>query len=680
MSAEEKVTRSLLRYFTFPDGSTGAMITLDNGLDHNRPNTYSAGGIQSLMDALDDVERSEAKALLITGKPYSFCAGADLGPGGIMASGKTPRQIAEMGHEAYARVADLKIPSFALINGMALGGGFELALNCTYRTISTAAGVVALPEIHLGLIPGWGGAYLLPRLIGPKNAVKVIIENPLSNNKMLKPHEAAELGIADALIPSATFVADSIAWAHKVVTGQISVPRPDHTADEDGWDEAITRAKAFVKAKTHNAFPAPLRAIQLLEDARTNSRDEGFEAEDDALVALLGTPQLRASLYSFNLITRRSKKPVGVPEGAEALPVTRVGVVGGGLMASQIALLFASRLRSSVAMVEVDQERADAAAGRVRGLLEADVKKGRKTPAVAAALGSAITTSADMASLANCDLVIEAVFEEMSVKKDVFAKLEDVVSDQCLIVTNTSSLSVNEMSSHLRHPERVVGIHFFNPVAVMPLVEIIPTERTNDVTLATAFAVAGKLKKTAVKVVDSPGFVVNRILLRELAVLFAMVDDGLSIEAVRRSTDKLGLPMDPIELLDLVGPAVGLHVNETMHHAYPTRFKLSNFLTQVVGNKITKLLDDNGAVKPEVAALLPAESSLTVDDARLALENALVEELDIMLTEGVVDDVSQIDLCMLVGAGWPFAIGGGSPYLDYTGASTRVRGKAFGAA
>ena len=680
MSAEEKVTRSLLRYFSFPDGTTGALITLDNGQDYNRPNTFSAGGIQSLNDAIDEVERSDAKALLVTGKPYSFSAGADLGPGGIMSSGKTPRQIAEMGHEAYRRLGEMKIPTIALINGPAFGGGFELALNCQYRTISTAAGAVALPEVHLGLIPGWGGAYLLPRLIGPRNAVKVIVENPLSNNRMLKPQEAADLGIADALLPAATFVADSIAWAHKLVTGAITVTRTDHTADAAAWDDAMAHAKAFVEAKTHNAFPAPLRAVQLLTDARTNNRDDGFEAEDDALVDLLGTPQLRSSIYAFNLITKRSKRPVGVPEGVDPLPVTRVGVVGGGLMASQIALLFASRLRSAVAMVEVDQARADAAAERVRGLLEADVKRGRKTPAVAAALGSMVTTSASLESLANCDLVIEAVFEEMDVKKDVFAKLDAIVSEQCLIVTNTSSLSVNEMSSHLRHPERVVGIHFFNPVAVMPLVEIIPTVRTNDVTLATAFAVAGKLKKTAVKVVDSPGFVVNRILLRELAVLFAMVDEGLSLDHVRKSTEKMGLPMDPIELLDLVGPAVGLHVNETMHRAYPSRFKLSNFLTQIVANKITKLLDDNGQVKPEVRALLPAESSLTVEDARLALENALVEELDIMLTEGVVDDVSQIDLCMLVGAGWPFAIGGGSPYLDYTGASTRVRGKAFGAA
>ena len=176
---DEKVTRSLLRYFTFPDGSTGALITLDNGQDYNRPNTFSAGGMQSLSDALDEVERSEATALLITGKPYSFSAGADLGPGGIMSSGKTPRQIAEMGHETYRRLGEMKLPTFALINGMAFGGGFELALNCKYRTISSAAGAVALPEVHLGLIPGWGGAYLLPRLIGPRNAVKVIVENPL---------------------------------------------------------------------------------------------------------------------------------------------------------------------------------------------------------------------------------------------------------------------------------------------------------------------------------------------------------------------------------------------------------------------------------------------------------------------------------------------------------------------
>jgi len=676
MSDNEVVTRSLVRYFDFPDGfGSGAIITLDNGADPKRPNTFGPAGLQSLSDALDAIEQTDIKAVLITSKPYSFSAGADLGPGGIMTSGLSPRQVAEMGHATFRRLGELPFPSFALLNGIAVGGGLEIALQCTYRVSSSVGGPYALPEVHLGLIPGWGGAYLLPHLIGPAAAVKVIVENPLSNNRMLKVDEAVALGVVDAVLPAATFVADGIAWAYGVLRGEIVIERKTFDAGE--WDAAIANARAFVDRKTGNAFPAPGIAIGLIAGARERGRDEGFEAEDDALVACLGTPELRASLYAFNLLTRRGKKPLGVPEDVEPLPVTRIGVVGGGLMASQIAMLFASTAKLPVAMVEVSAERADLTRARIADLVTGEVKRGKWGEATARHYAGLISVSDEMASLAQCDFVIEAVFEQLEVKQDVFRKLEDVVADTCLIVTNTSGLSVAAMSEGMRHPERVVGMHFFNPVSRMPLVEVIASRYTDARAIATAFSFAATLRKTTVRTSDARGFVVNRLLLRQLTVLFKLIDDGVPLDAVLHASDRLGLPMNAFALLDLVGSQVALHLNETMHAEYPERFPISKFLTEIVASG-SKALDADGAVRPEVAALASQAGTGSADDARKAVEAALAEEIAIMLEEGVVEDASQIDLCMIVGAGWPIALGGICAYLDYSGTSRRINGKDFG--
>ena len=676
MSSKEVVTRSLVRFFEFPnDFGRGAIITLDNGADPKRPNTFGPGGLQALSDALDVIEREGLKAVLLTSKPYSFSAGADLGAGGIMSSGLSPREVAEVGHATFRRLGELPFPSFALLNGIAVGGGMEIALQCTYRVSSAAGGPYALPETHLGLIPGWGGSYLLPHLIGPVAAAKVIVENPLSNNKMLRVPEALSLGVVDVVLPSATFVADGISWAYRVLTGDITVVRA--TFEEAEWLAAAEGARQFVQRKTHNAFPAPEIAIGLIEEARTRSRDEGFEAEDEALVTCLGTPELRASLYAFNMLTRRSKKPIGVPEGVEPAPVTRIGIVGGGLMASQIAMLFASTAKLPVAMVEVNAERAQLTRDRIAQLAAGEVKRGKWNEATARRYGSLITASDDMTSLANCDFVIEAVFEQLEVKQQVFRQLEDVVAETCLIVTNTSGLSVTAMSEGMRHPQRVVGMHFFNPVAVMPLVEVIPSAHTDERTLASAFAFAAALRKTAVRTSDARGFVVNRLLLRQLATLFALVDAGAPLDSVMRASDRLGLPMNAFALLDLVGAQVALHLNETMHAEYAERFPISRFLQQVVAAG-AKVLDTDGLMRSEVAAMATQSAGTTADEARKAVETALAEEIAIMLDEGVVEDASQIDLCMIVGAGWPIALGGICAYLDYSGTSRRVNGKDFG--
>jgi 3-hydroxyacyl-CoA dehydrogenase len=298
-----------------------------------------------------------------------------------------------------------------------------------------------------------------------------------------------------------------------------------------------------------------------------------------------------------------------------------------------------------------------------------------------ARLKASVTGSIDYAAFADADLVIEAVFEELTLKQRIFAELEKFVTPTCILATNTSSLSVTAMGAHLSHPERVVGMHFFNPVAVMPLLEIVRAG-TDDATLATAFAVGKKLKKTCVPVQDSPAFVVNRLLTRFLGEITRAVDEGTEIDVADRALEPLGLPMSPFVLLQLVGPAVALHVSQTLHEAYPDRFTVSDNLRRLVeaGKSGIYSWDDRGQpfVDPEVAALFTqGQVQLDAEQVRQRAVDALAQEARLMLDEGVVAEPADLDLCMLTGAGWPFALGGLTPYLDRCGAAERVTGRRF---
>jgi 3-hydroxyacyl-CoA dehydrogenase len=308
--------------------------------------------------------------------------------------------------------------------------------------------------------------------------------------------------------------------------------------------------------------------------------------------------------------------------------------------------------------------------------------KKRISPDEANRLTALVSGSLDKAAFADADFVIEAVFEELSVKQQVFAEVEEYVSAECVLATNTSSLPVTEMAAKLRHPERVVGFHFFNPVAVLPLLEIVRGERTDDATLATAFAVGKQLRKSSVLVRDAPAFVVNRLLTRFLGEVVASVDQGTPFEVADRALEPLGLPMSPLVLLQLVGPAVALHVAETMHGAFGDRFGVSENMRRFVeaGKTAVWTWDEQGnqRVDPEVADLWQrGDHPLTEDEVRERALNALAEEIRLMLDEGVVAEAQDIDLCLLLGAGWPFWLGGITPYLDRAGVSERVNGKPF---
>ena len=684
---EEVVTKALVRDVTMPgQAGTMALVTLDNGFDHTKPNTFgpaSIAGLQACFDGLRArAEAGEIQAVGLTGKPFIFAVGADLSGVPKVTQREQALAIARAGHAAYATLMDLPVPTFAFVNGAAMGGGVEIALACDYRTISSGVPAVALPECFLGLVPGWGGCYLLPNLVGPAKALTMIVENALNTNKMLKGPAAFELGVADAMFAPAEFLEASIGWAAKVVSGAVTVTRPEIPRDEATWTGAIAASTMLADLKTGKQSPAPYRAMKLVAAARTATRDEAFAAEDEALADLLMGDELRAGLYAFDLVQKRAKRPAGAPDRSLARPVTKVGIVGAGLMASQLALLFIQRLEVPVVLTDLDQERVDKGVGYVHAQLDGLAKKGRLNPDKLNRFKALVSGSTSKDGFADAEFVIEAVFEEMGVKKQVFAECEAVVSDTCVLATNTSSLSISQMAADLAHPERVVGFHFFNPVAVMPLLEIIPGSTTDPATLATAFAVGAKLKKTCILVKDSPSFIVNRLLGRFMGEVGRVADAGTPVEVIDQAFMGFA-PMPPFVLLGLVGPAIALHNGETLIKAFPDRFYVSEGLKAIVEAKKPGFYTFAGgkpALEPEVLALLPQPANpvvLTAPEVRERVLGALAQEARMMLDEGVAQAPMDIDLAMITGAGFQFWNGGLTPLLDRSGVAEQVAGARF---
>ena len=557
-----------------------ALVTIDNGADWTKPNTFGPAALESLAEVLGRLRTRDWRGLVLTGKPFVFAAGADM----TQFPGITRERALEgsrAGHELFLRLRDLPFPTVAAINGACVGGGVEIALHCDVRTISTAVRHFASPECLLGLIPAWGGTQLIPRLVGAETAVRFVVENPMNRNRMLTGAKAFELGFADHLLEPVEFLDSSLALAMELAERGL-----EHRDEADLSDaaEVVRKARLRLDDSVHGAAPAPYRALDLIEGAATWSLEEGYRQEEDAVADLLPGPQAQASLYAFELVERRAKRGVGIP-AVEPRPIRKVGIVGAGLMASQLAGLFLRRLEVPVVMRDLTDEQVATGVEAARGMLE-----GPKAPF----LSTLVSGATDWAVLEGCDLVLEAVFEELDVKKEVFAAVEAVVSPECMLATNTSSLSVTTMGSDLEHAERLLGMHFFNPVALLPLVELVRTRATDDATLAIAADVAKRLRKTGVLVRDAPAFVVNRVLTRMTTVLLDALEQGNSVEEIHD-----------------------------------------------------------------------------------AILEALADEIGRLLDDGVVAEAADVDTCLILGAGFPFFLGGITPHLDAAGVSERVTGRRF---
>jgi 3-hydroxyacyl-CoA dehydrogenase/enoyl-CoA hydratase/carnithine racemase len=607
-----------------------ALVTIDNGADWTKPTTIGRHALESLERVLDEIEAQEWEALVVTGKPFVFCVGADIDQFPDVTP-ELAREGSRAGHELFARIRNLSFPTLAAVNGACLGGGLEVALHCDYRTIARSVRHFGAPEVFLGLFPAWGATQLAPRLVGVENAIKVIVQNPLKQNRMIDAQKAFDLGYANALLDDVEFLDESIAWLR-------AGPPPRAERDLGDAEEVVRRARSELFGPAR----APQVALDLIAGAARWSLEEGYRAEEDAIAELLPASQAQNSIYAFNLVERRQKKGVGVPD-AEPRRIEKVGVVGAGLMATQLATLFLRRLEVPLVIRDLSQEIVDRSLAEIRGEVES-----RKP-----FLGTIVSGTTGWDGFEDCDLVLEAVVEELDVKKDVFATLSELAPN-AILASNTSSLSVAEMGAD-------VGLHFFNPVAVLPLVEIVRHDATSDVALATAWDVVKRLKKRGVVTIDSPGFVVNRVLTRMTSVLMDSLEHGNTVEETDDAIIRLGMPMAPSVLLQLVGPRVANHVLETMHDAWPERFPLSPTLANYA--------------RGDEEIVVVGDRRRAVDEITEAVLEALADEIARLLDEGVVAEAADVDTCLLLGAGWPFFLGGITPHLDQTGVSERVLGR-----
>jgi 3-hydroxyacyl-CoA dehydrogenase/enoyl-CoA hydratase/carnithine racemase len=675
--AEELITEFKVTYYQHPKAGKLAIVTMDNGADYKKPNTFGAGALASLDSAMDNLDK-DIKGLLLTGKTFIFSVGANLMEVPDIKTHEEAVEVGRSGHAAFKRIMDLGVPTLAAVNGAAMGGGVEISLYCDYRTISTGVTAYALPECFLGLVPGWGGTQLVPRLIGPDKALTLIVRNPLQNNRMINGKKAFEMGLADRLLEPVEFFDESIDLLADIVAGDAKIER--EKPDFSNLDGLIESTREFVVGRVHSGPIAPYRALELIKGSAEWSLDDGFEQESQALGDLIMSNQLHASVYSFDLAQRRAKQQVGIPD-APALPVNKIGIIGAGLMASQLAVLFLRRLEVPVVMKDIKQEFLDKAKGYIDSQFDGMVAKGRMEEPKANFLKGLVTYTLDYKDFEGCDFVIEAVFEEMDIKKKVFGDVEEHVSETAILATNTSSLSITEMAKDLKHPERVIGFHFFNPVAVMPLLEIISGKKTNDTTASTAGAVAKKIKKTIVVLKDAPAFLVNRLLTRVNVTVMDILEGPNTFQEVDDALVDLGLPMAPMDLLSLVGPAVALHTTETLAAAFPDRYHVSeNFTKLVEAKKPGVYFPMTKEVDPDVAALWKKDESkkkLSADEIRQQVLMALADEAHRMLEEGIVAEPQDIDTGLMMGAGYPFFMGGATRYLDQKGISKKAFGKRF---
>jgi 3-hydroxyacyl-CoA dehydrogenase/enoyl-CoA hydratase/carnithine racemase len=620
-----------------------ALVTMDNGEDYTKPTVFGRAAMESGYALLDELEQGEWIAMVLTGKPFVFAAGADIKEFPKIRDREEAIAGSRVGHDLFTRMGELSFPTVAAINGACLGGGVEIALSCSARTISSAVRHFAAPEVFLGIFPAWGGTQMIPRLVGLDNAIRFVVTNPLRQNKMLDAQKAFELGFADRLLDPVEFVDESIAFALELVEDPLVRADPDHGDIE----KALRKGRSQADDAVHGAARAPYVALDLIEGAVNGwSLQEGFREEEAAIAELMISPATRRSLYAFDLVERRAKKGVGIPD-VKPRRIEKVGIVGAGLMATQLATLFLKRLGVPLVIRDLDQQTVDRAVASIREELG-----DRWCPVEG-------TTSID--GFAGCDFVLEAVFEEMSIKKSVFAELEAVVDAECIFATNTSSLSVTEMGADLQHPERVVGMHFFNPVAILPLIELVRTPDTDDATLATAWDVTKKLRKRAVLVEDAPAFVVNRVLTRMTTVLMDALEHGNTVDETDEAALRLGLPMAPSVLLAMVGPRVANHVLETLNEAYPDRFPLSPTLANYANNDETIVVAEH--------------SPRTVEQITSDILEAVADEIGHLLEEGVVAEAADVDTTLILGAGWPFFLGGITKYLDDEGISERTVGR-----
>lgn len=674
-----------------------ALLTLD--LPGKSANLLSAAMLDEIEGRLDEVDAGDGVAGLViaSAKPGVFIAGADLTE--FAAGLDQPREAViatcRRGQTLFTRLSTCDYVTVAAIDGVCVGGGLELAVWCDRRVVTDSPKTqLSFPEVKLGLMPGWGGTARTPRMLGLANAIEMV-----TGGEGVTGEEAFKLGLADDLVRGAN-EGTLLATAFRIV--QSEQASGGWRRDRERWASAISMsetelgflgatAAAVIQQKTKGHYPAPMAALELMLEASQLDLAAACEAEADAFAPLFGSPVNRSLLNVFFLTDRAKKsstEPRGVSPGSER-PIDTAGVIGAGIMGQGIA---AANVKRGVRVLLSDS-RPDALAGGVAGVVR-EASYNKVTRAVDADLAieraAMVTAVAEIARLADADVVVEAIVENAEVKRTVFAEVEPHLSDTAILCSNTSTIPITELAKGLKHPERFCGLHFFNPVRKMPLVEVIRGEQTSNETVERMTAYARRIGKTPVVVNDGPGFLVNRLLSPYMNEAALLASEGVPFKEIDRAAKSFGMPMGPLELHDVVGLDTCLHAGRVMHAAFSDRIVPAPVLERLVG--ADRLGQKNGrgfydwapgkAGKPpkrlpstEAEALAKGEGGGgKAADTELAdrLLLPMLVEATRAIEDGIVTDPRDVDLALIMGIGFPPHRGGLFFWADTLGANAIV--------
>ena len=664
-----------------------AQVVFD--LPGEKINKFSAVVMTELGNLLEKLHaRSDLKAVVFTsGKPNMFIAGADIKELQAITNRADAKAKAETGQQLFQRVADLSVPTIAVIDGACLGGGMEFALACTYRIVADEEKTkLGLPEVTLGIIPGWGGTQRLPRLIGIAPALELILSGaPVNARKALK------IGLADACVPRSFLNAEVNRFVARILStdgaaavcakrAQGGMLRWTLEGNPAGRLALFRSAHKTLMAKTRGMMPAPLAALAVVRDTCRTTMARGMAEEALRFSELAFTPQSKHLIDCFFASEALRKEG-----GTGGMPITSTAVLGAGVMGGGIAWAFANK-NLPVRLKDLNWDAISKGLHTANDYNRQLTKRKKMTPGNANLLLHRISGTVDYRGFQGVDLVVEAVVEDLNVKRRVLAEAEHHLRDDTILVSNTSSLSITDMAMALKHPERFAGMHFFNPVNRMPLVEVIPGPATSPQTIAAVAELVRRIGKTAVVVKDCPGFLVNRILLPYMNEAARCLEDGASIELIDRTIFDFGMPMGPFTLSDEVGLDVGYKVAKILALGYGERMAVADTLRVVyeelhlLGTKGGKgfFLHDAKGVKTEANTELmsalrsrhPVTRVVDADEIRDRCLLIMVNEAARCLEEKIVDKAASLDLAMVMGTGFPPQRGGLLHYANQLGTRT----------
>jgi 3-hydroxyacyl-CoA dehydrogenase/enoyl-CoA hydratase/3-hydroxybutyryl-CoA epimerase len=656
-------------------------------LPNSKSNVFSIPPLDELEKVLDQLKADKSvKALVITSaKEGIFIAGADLEQfKPFIKEPSTLSKLIKKGHEVFDKLEALPFPTIAVINGACMGGGLEMALACKYRVVTDNPKTqLSLPEVNVGIFPGWGGTQRLPRLVGLQEGLTMVV-----SGKPVDGMKAWKIKLADAIVPTEfqqekveQFVQECLTpeGKSKILDRRKRKGLLPILLEKNFLGRALIyhlTKKAILK-QTKGQYPAPLAALDLIKNSYTSSLEDGKQKEIQTIIhstdtALKYAPKLIQIFFN----QQELKKNPGVPAGAVPQDVQFAAVIGAGTMGSGISWLFSNN-NIPVRMKDINWDVVGKGYGSAWDTYKTLIKIKKIKPNPATYKFQKIAGTVDYTGFQNVDLVIEAATENLDLKLKILKELENEVSDKCIIGTNTSSLTLASMAPSLKHPERFVGMHFFNPVSRMPLVEVVQGEKTSPNAVATAVDICTKLKKTPIVVKDCPGFLVNRILISGLLEIMRLLEEGVAMSHLEKIGLNFGLPMGPFTLADEVGNDVNYKIANIFETAYGERMKVPQCLktvyeNQLFGKKSGKgfYLYENGKKlpNPTIQKLIPEKNTNITDQEvidRMIL--LMINEAARCLEEKIVAKPQLVDMAMVLGTGFPPFRGGLLCYADELG-------------